>query len=74
MITKEQYEDYKNLVQDYEQAEYENGMRDAEEDLFNDDLDDEDDEYDERHGCTCGAWSYGPKGFVHVADCICGCG
>ncbi len=72
MITHEQYLEYKKLVEEYEQAEYDDGMREAESELDFDPEDDEDDEYDSRFGCRCGAWEYGPKGFIHVADCICG--
>lgn len=73
MITREQYEEYKKLVMDYEQSEYEGKMREAEDDLnMFDDQDDDFDEYDSRLGCKCGAWKYGPKGFMHLADCICG--
>lgn len=73
MITREQYEEYKKLVEEYEQAEFVDGLYEDEDNDFNDDHNEEDfDEYDSRHACECGAWKYGPKGFMHLADCICG--
>lgn len=74
MITKEQYEDYKRLVQEYEEAEYEENQRDADDEL-NDDWDDEDEgdiEDTIAANCRCGAWIFGKSGVLHVADCICG--
>jgi hypothetical protein len=83
MISREQYIEYKRLVDEYEQAEFEEGTRQAEEDL---DFDDEDDKETECEwcgqalfqckceaamNCTCGAYT---KNGVHVADCICGAG
>lgn len=73
MITREQYEEYKKLVEEYEQCEFVDGLYREDDNDFNDDPDEDDfDEYDSRHGCKCGAWEYGPKGFLHLADCICG--
>lgn len=77
MITKEEYLKAKAIVDEYEQEEYEQGMRDAEED---DDFD-EDDLEEQREmeraetamNCSCGAWVIGKDGRgYHVADCICG--
>lgn len=67
MITHEQYLEYKRLVEEYEESE----ERD-DHDVNDRDYDDDFDEFDTRLNCKCGAWSYGPKGFIHVADCICG--
>lgn len=77
MITKEQYEYYKKLVEEYEQAEYEEKSREAEEELNDDwdsgDEDDDFDPYDSRHLCKCGAWITRNDGkLIHVADCVCG--
>jgi hypothetical protein len=85
MITKEQYEYYKKLVDEYEQAEFEEKSREAEEDLneewTEDDVDDDydplsDDDFDphdSRHLCKCGAWYTNAQGkLTHVADCVCG--
>jgi hypothetical protein len=73
MITHAQYLEYKRLVEEYEQAECEDGMRDAEDEVNHFDEDDDDfDEYDTRLNCKCGAWILGKKGLVHVADCVCG--
>jgi hypothetical protein len=81
MITKDQYEEYKRLVEEYEQAEFEDGMRQAEDDLG--DEGEEDNECDwcgrphwecrceQIMNCTCGAYT---KTGAHVADCICGAG
>jgi hypothetical protein len=78
MITHEQYEHYKKLVEEYEQAEYEASAREFEED---EDLDDDLDECDycgrdqfscrceQIMNCHCGAYT---KTGAHVADCICG--
>lgn len=76
MITHEEYLAYKKLVEDYEQAEYEDGMREAESDLNDDYEDDEFDEDDERLNCTCGAFKLSEKSgqIIHIADCICGAG
>jgi len=81
MITKEQYEEYKKLVEEYEQAEYEEKSREAEAEFAWEDEDDEEDLEERRENeraeiaanCTCGAWGFNKSGFVyHVADCICG--
>lgn len=88
MITREQYEHYKRLVYEYEQAEYDDKQRQADDDVnfMDDDSDDDDVDIecedcgrlhcvcDLANGCTCGAWVFSPKGLVHVADCICGGG
>lgn len=77
MITREQYEEYKQLIEEYEQAEFEDGCRDAEEDDFDDDPFECDDcgyspcRCEQIENCTCGAWS---KTGAHIADCICGAG
>ena len=79
MITKEQYEEYKKLCEDYEQAEYEDGMRNAEEDeddeFYEEDLEEqrENERAEIASNCSCGAWVFSKSGAVcHVADCICG--
>jgi hypothetical protein len=81
MITKEQYEEYKKLVEDYEQAEYDEKSREADNEF--DWMDDDGEECDgcgrPYHdcrceliaNCTCGAYS---KTGAHIADCICGAG
>jgi len=67
MITKEQYEAAKRIVEEYERDEYEQGMIDAE---------DESDPFEEEYtNCTCGAYVLGKNGGVlHVSDCYCGAG
>lgn len=78
MITKEQYEEAKRIVAQYE---HEEGLELSMED--DDDFDgDEDDDFEERQdeedyeralSCTCGAWIVGKDGKgYHVADCFCG--
>lgn len=80
MITHEQYLEYKKLVEEYEQAEYEEKQREVDKEFEWEDEDDED--WEERReeeraetamNCTCGAWVIGKDGRgYHVADCICG--
>lgn len=82
MITEEEYIKAKAIVDEYEQAQYESGMRDAEDSLFDDDFMDDEDDIEERRendraeialNCTCGAWGFSKTGApVHISDCICG--
>lgn len=79
MITREQYEAAKRIVDQYEKEEYEELSREFEDDsdLYDHDLDEQErqeEEYYERAcSCTCGAWQVGKDGRgYHVADCYCG--
>lgn len=83
MITKEQYEAAKRIVDEHEQDEYEEAMRQADDYLEDDDygidrdLDEqerqEDEDFERACSCTCGAWVVGKDGRgYHVADCFCG--
>lgn len=82
MITKEQYEDYKKLVEEYEQAEYDEKSREADREFDLEDEDEDEDDLEEQRendraerasNCSCGAWGFGKDGRAyHVADCICG--
>lgn len=80
MITKEQYEAAKKIVDEYEQAKYIQKMaeEDDDEDYFDEDEISEQDRQEEEDferacACTCGAWVVGSNGKgIHVADCYCG--
>lgn len=75
MITHEQYLEYKKLVEEYEQEEEDElreAMNDGDDNSWRYDPDDDFDEFDSRMNCKCGAWTYGVKGFIKHADCICG--
>lgn len=79
MITKEQYEAAKRIVDQYEKEEYEELSREFEDDsdLYDHDLDEqerqEEEDYERACSCTCGAWVVGKDGRgYHVADCYCG--
>jgi hypothetical protein len=78
MITKEQYEAAKKIVDQYEYEEYLAGMLEAEEEDDYDENDDwqerqDEEDYERACSCTCGAWVVGKDGRgYHVADCFCG--
>lgn len=78
MITEEEYQKALRVVEDYEyQQKVEN---EPDDDEYEDDP--EECDYCGRvsciceyvNNCTCGAWSWGNNGPMHVADCICGNG
>lgn len=72
MITKEEYEAAKRIVDEYEKLE-----RDVDDlDEFVDGMDDregQDPLEDEWENCTCGAYQVSPKTgkIIKISDCIC---
>lgn len=82
MITESEYLKAKAIVEEYERDQFEDGTREAEEELNQFDEQDEDDIEEERqndlacraYSCTCGAWTFNKDKtkVLHVADCICG--
>lgn len=73
-ITDEEFQKAQAVIDEYHRERQQQADWELEDEEYDNgyDPDDDDDEYDSRHGCQCGAWSYGPKGFIHQADCICG--
>lgn len=74
-ITDEEFEKAQRIIDEYHRERQQQAEWDLEDDEERNDYDPEDDDsdmYDSRLGCECGAWSYGPKGFIHLADCVCG--
>lgn len=80
LITREQYEATKKIVDEYEQAEWQSGCAEAEE-AFDFDFNDYDDDTEypgdmEGADCVCDAWQWSNTAgrFIHISDCICGGG
>jgi hypothetical protein len=82
MITQEEYLKAKAIVDEYEKQEYEDGHRQADDDLLWDDDDFDEDSireieeerrYELALSCSCGAWAISKNGNpIHIADCCCG--
>lgn len=79
MISKEQYEAAKRIVQEYEHSEMMESYLEMEDDEDDRDWEEEEQEREEEIRaeraslCKCGAWVFGKDGGAyHVADCYCG--